>query len=346
MAEDGGYRGKALFSLQLAALLLFSAGALQAQQQEGSISGEIRLIGGGFPNGRLEVHLESHGSVVNVTYCDEEGLFSFTDLLPNTYSVVIQAQGYQPVSQTVAVNPELVQSTFVHVILRPIAAANVRASPNDFIEENEDVVSATQLSKKYPPEVRKEFEAGKKAEAKDDTTAAIEHYQAALKLAPDFYQAHNNLGGLYIKKGEFIPAEKELRRALELNSKSAEAEFNLGNVLYLTGRDAEAKNILQDGLSHSPASAMGRYFLGCVLIHLKEFDPAEDQLKSAQQLDPRMPQVPIALATLYLQTGRRSDALHTFEEFLRQFPNDPLAPKVRDAVKKLSQDPLSGTPPS
>jgi tetratricopeptide (TPR) repeat protein len=122
-----------------------------------------------------------------------------------------------------------------------------------------------------------------------------------------------------------------------LNPKSAEAEFNLGNVLYLTGRDAEAKNILEDGLSHSPGSAMGRYFLGCVLTHLKEFGPAEEQLKSAQQLDPKMSNVPIALAMLYLQSGRRSDALRIFGEFLQQFPNDPLAPKVRDAVKKLSQ---------
>ncbi|HUL14548.1 MAG TPA: tetratricopeptide repeat protein [Terriglobales bacterium] len=329
-----------------AVFLTFFSAVLSAQEVEGNITGEIRLVDGSFPRQQIQVSLDVHGSIADVKYCDSEGRFSFNHLLPNAYVVVINTEGYLPFREDVIVNPTVMGTNYVHVVLRADPNTSAPDGPRRLTGANSDTVSVVDLEAKYPPQVKAEFDAGQKAEAKGDTTAAIEHYRAALKLAPDFYQAHNNLGGLYIKKGELIPAEKELRRALELNPKSAQADFNLGNVLYLTGRDAEAKTALEDGLTHSPASAMGRYFLGCVLTRMKEFGPAEDQLKSARELDPTMSQVQIALAMLFLQTGRRSDALGTFEQFLRQFPNDPLAPKVRDAVKKLSQSQNSGEPHS
>jgi Carboxypeptidase regulatory-like domain len=146
-------------------LLLLSGWALPAQEQEGNITGEIRLVDGSFPNSQVQVSLEAHGSVADVTYSDSEGRFSFNHVLPNAYSVVINAQGYLPFREAVMVNPTVMQTNYVHVVLRADPRAAAPAAPNAGTGENADVVSVADLLAKYPPEVKTEYVAGQKAEA-------------------------------------------------------------------------------------------------------------------------------------------------------------------------------------
>jgi tetratricopeptide (TPR) repeat protein len=318
-------------------LLLTSAGTLFAQQQQGNIAGEIRLVDGTFPSERLRVTLEAHGIVVGDSYSDSEGGFSFIDLLPNLYTLVIEAERYQPVRLMVAINPSTAQTNVLRVILRPALTEKRNSVPDGPIAMNPDIVNVTEMAKKFPPRVIKEFEAGMKAEQHGDMNTAVVHYQAAIQQAPDFYPAHNSLGIRNLQKGDFKVAEEEFRRVLELNANSAQAYINLGNVLYVTRRNEEAKQALEAGLHLFPSSVMGHYLNGSVLARLGEFKAAEEQLKTARELDPKMPQVPITLATLYLQTGREHEAAAMFQAFLKEFPKDPMVPKVRAALGKMTQ---------
>jgi Flp pilus assembly protein TadD len=323
--------------LRVAFLLTLSCGALCAQQQVGNIMGQIRLQDGTFPTERLQVNLEAHGAVAGITFCDYEGKFVFGDLGSNLYNVVIESEGYQPVRLQVNVNPTITQVNMVHVVLRPKPEEKSRGAPDGRRGGNPDTVDITELAKKFPAAVVKEFEAGVKAEQHGDMNSAVIHYQAAIQQAPDFYPAHNSLGIRNLQKGDFRAAEEGFRRVLELNANNAQAYINLGNVLYLTRRNEEAKQALEAGLHLFPSSAMGHYLNGSVLARLGESKAAEEQLKAARELDPKMPQVPITLATLYLQTGREQEAAAMFQAFLKEFPKDPMVPKVRAALAKMAQ---------
>lgn len=337
---DGGTRTcRISLAFRLFVLLVATAGALQGQVQVGNIAGQIRLQDGSFPTERLQVTLEAHGSVAAIAYCDYEGHFTFGDLLGNVYNVVIESDEYQPVRLQVNVNPSILQINMVHVVLRPKPDEKPRGAPDGASGGNPDTVDVAELAKKFPSAVIKEFDAGRKAEQHGETDAAVRHYQAAILEAPDFYPAHNSLGVRALQKGDLKVAEQEFRRVLALNSKSAQACFNLGNVLYLTHRNEEAQQTLDAGLHLSPFSAMGHYLQGSVLVRLGDLKSAEEQLKTARELNPKMQQVPISLATLYLQTGREHEAAAMFETFLKEFPKDPMAPKVRAALSKMAQSP-------
>jgi Flp pilus assembly protein TadD len=341
MGDDEARRRKGSFSLRMAVLLLLSTGAMRGQEQQGNIAGQIRVVDGSFPSEQIRVTLEARGGVADVAYADFEGRFGFRNLLPNAYWVVIETEGYQTVRLQVVVNPSTAQTNIIHVVLRPKPDEKSRGAPEGVAGTNPDIVDVAELKKKFPPGVIKEFEAGKKAEQHGDLETATTHYLVAIREAPDFYPAHNNLGVRHLRKGELKAAEFEFRRVIELNANGAQAYFNLGNVLYITKQHEEAKQTLEAGLRLAPTSAMGHYLNGSVLARLGEFKAAEAQLKTARELDPKMPQVPITLATLYLQTGRDHEAAAMFQAFLKEFPKDPMVPKVRAALAKMTQ---SATP--
>jgi tetratricopeptide (TPR) repeat protein len=339
MINGGARAGRTVLALRLMALLLFSSRALHAQQQPGTLTGEIRLQDGTFPKERLQVNLETHGSVVGVTYCDYEGHFGFSDLLPNFYNVVIESDGYQPVRQQVNINPSFSQINIVRIVLRPKEAERAPSAPDEAGGANPDMINVAELAKKFSPAVIRNFKDGMKAEQRGQMAAAVRLYEAALREAPDFYPAINNLGIRHLQTGNVKAAEAEFRRVIELNQNGAQAYFNLGNVLFMSHRNDEAKQTLEAGLRLSPSNAMGHYLSGSVLTQLGDYKAAEEQLKTARELNPRMPQVPISLATLYLQSGREHEAAAMFEAFLKQFPRDPMVPKVRAALNKMAQTP-------
>ena len=341
MGGDRALSRRVSHGLRLLVLLLLCCGALRAQEQQGNIIGQIRLVNGSSPDERIHVSLEGRGAVVDETYSDYEGGFGFHQLLPNAYTVVIGAEGYQPVRLQVIVNPTTTPTSFVHVVLYPKPEEKSRGAPDGLAGTNPDIVDIAELAKKFPAAVIKEFQAGKKAEQHGEMDAAVRLYESALREAPDFYPAHNSLGIRNLQKGDLKAAEEEFRRVLELNANSAQAYINLGNVLYVTRRNEEAKQAIEAGLQLFPSSAMGHYLIGSVQARLGEVKAAEEQLKTARALNPKMPQVPITLATLYLQTGREQEAAAMFESFLKEFPKDPMVPKVRAALAKMMQ---SATP--
>jgi len=73
---------------------------------------------------------------------------------------------------------------------------------------------------------------------KPDSAAA--HLREALRIRPDYPQAHCAMGNLLAQQGKLEDAGRRYRDALRLKSDYPEARNNLGNVLRLQGRTEEA----------------------------------------------------------------------------------------------------------
>jgi len=65
---------------------------------------------------------------------------------------------------------------------------------------------------------------------------AIEHYQTAITLQPDYAEAYNNLGAAFQEQGRLTEAISSFQQALSLNADYASAHNNLGNAFLVQGK--------------------------------------------------------------------------------------------------------------
>lgn len=69
---------------------------------------------------------------------------------------------------------------------------------------------------------------------------ALANYIEAARLNPDFAEAHNNLGNIFLKRERLEEAQNSYERALTINSGLIQAHFNLGLVLKKRGMLTQA----------------------------------------------------------------------------------------------------------
>src|SRR5258708_4603433 len=241
--------------------------SFRAQQTNDAITivGQLRVTRLGPPPIRVLVKLERSGAQVGETYSDAEGKFSFEDVPPNLYRIVVRQEGYRAVDEAVSINGSVQHSVYVRVELVP---EDKTGNPSQATMNggNPSLVDESALADKISKQAKKEDEKGRKAEREGKPQEAIGHYQKALAIAPTMYFARNNLGSQYVEKQRFAEAETEFRKVISENPADANAYFNLANVYLLTSRLNEASDSIEDGLKRQPQSAFGELLMGSVLI--------------------------------------------------------------------------------
>jgi type IV pilus assembly protein PilF len=314
------------------ALFLFPI-MLRAQVSGGSIVGQVKVSPGTDLPTPILISLESRGAVVNTVYTDGEGRFGFNGLPGNIYHIKIDDEAYFPASETVSIDPETSAVRMVNIFLNP---RNPEKSDSRAVTGgNPHLTSSAELKKLFPREAMKEFDAGVRADNHHKPDDAIQHYERALHIAPDFYPACNNLGTAYLNKGSYAAAEVQFRHAISLNANDAAAYFNLGNLHYLTHHYDEGLNWVNQGLNKEPSSAFGHFLKGSLVSASGDSPQAEKELQRSLELDPKLAKAHLALVNLYLRQKRHKEAVDELQAFLKILPNDPLAPKVREVLKRL-----------
>lgn len=104
---------------------------------------------------------------------------------------------------------------------------------------------------------------------------AFAFMQKAVSLDDSSSEAHVWLAnGLYSIKWDYAGAEKEFRRAIELNPKDADAHFFLSDLYICTKRSKEWKQEMDIALELDPLNEFKQSFYGWHLNYLKRYDEA------------------------------------------------------------------------
>jgi tetratricopeptide (TPR) repeat protein len=154
---------------------------------------------------------------------------------------------------------------------------------------------------------------------------AIEQFEQALRIKPDYAQAHNNWGDALFQTGHLPEAIKQYEQALEIDPDYAVAHYNLGSALQQTGPLSEAIGQFEQALQMNPNNAAAHNSLGRALSQTGHGPEAVEQLKLALQIDPDFADARFNWANTLLMSGLVPEAIEQYEQALRLKPDLALA---------------------
>ena len=159
---------------------------------------------------------------------------------------------------------------------------------------------------------------------------AIEHFNRAIEVDPEFAPAYSGLADAYLVGGAYgaIPTREALTlgksaaaRALELDDKLASAHYALATAYTWYDWDwAHAEKEFQLGLALNPNDALGRNWHAGYLSVLGRHDEAIEEEERAYELDPLSLIFKANLARSYYWGRRYDEAIAQAKETLRLDP--------------------------
>ena len=146
-------------------------------------------------------------------------------------------------------------------------------------------------------------------------SAARSAIENALRIDPNLASAHREMAWI-LWRGEwnFRAADREFRRALELNPGEAQTHEQYSLYLKSEGKYEDALREIDRCLELSPLESISHANAGTVLGLLGRYDASISQFGRGIQLDPRDPYVRERMGAVLLWQGQTAQAIDQFEK--------------------------------
>jgi tetratricopeptide (TPR) repeat protein len=157
---------------------------------------------------------------------------------------------------------------------------------------------------------------------KDRFSDAMNQFEQALLINPDYALAHNNLGTALADTGRLPEAMDQFEEALRIDPNYAGARNNLGLALLNTGRMSQAMEQFERTLRIKPDYAEAYCNLGNALLQAGRLPEAKEQYLQALKINPDNAEAHTNLGNVLFQTGRLAEAMEQYRQVLRTKPDD------------------------
>ena len=264
-----------------------------------------------------------------------DGRFQFSKVTPGIYYIVVRPNNteFRPTERRV----ELIETARVgsnsatervDIVLEPI----VRRT---------DLPAAVIFAQEVPDAAKAKFEHALDEINKKKTELAIKDLTDALAIFPDYFQASQQLGLLYVEAERYQLSIPPLVKAIEVNPKAGSAYVALGIASLKLGRADLALDALQRAQPFEDKSFRMHFYLGLALLELNRLDEAEVALRESYRLGgaSKAGSAHLYLASIQNKRGRKSEAIAELEAYLRDNPKAANAPSVKEAIAKLKGQP-------
>lgn len=157
-------------------------------------------------------------------------------------------------------------------------------------------------------------------------------------------------GNAAFARGQYVQAEIDYRKALDLFPNGTDASFNLGNALFKQGRYDQAVNRFEAGIStdNPPfVNAQTFYNLGTTHLAREDYSAAIEAFKESLRIDPNQEDVRhnLAIAVKRLQEQEQQDADEDQQKD-QQSSQQEQQEQQEEETEDPAEDSPEDTPPS
>jgi tetratricopeptide (TPR) repeat protein len=158
-------------------------------------------------------------------------------------------------------------------------------------------------------------------------------YQAALTIQSISMEAHSGYGALLLREGRTNEALREFARVVELRPEYADGHYDLGRVLAAAGRRDQALAEFAEAIRLQPDNAEAHHSLGVALAGRGRLNEALVEFGAEAKLKPGDASVHNYLGMLLASVGRLDEAVAQYSEALRIRPDFDAARKGLEATE-------------
>jgi len=236
-------------------------------------------------------------------------------------------------------------------------------STSDPKSEERAPASAAASAQDVPKAARDTLDRALKMSQAGRTVVALALMQEAVKIYPDFFDAHLALANALIKAGRLDEAIAELDQARRIDQNDHRPYQGFGIVLILQGKYPLAAAVFAEAFRLNPSEPYLLLMRGVALVktatgidpsksetaaadrkHL--LDEAEQALTKAYNLsDKKLVEAHLYLASLYDKRGEYGRAADELERYLLMSPGIKNADEIHNIIQNLRKQASAGQSP-
>lgn len=324
--------------LPLLLLLLLTYSATVFAQGANILEGKVITPSGTQPTTPVRVKLTFNGRPIHETFTDLSGRFSFPGLARGMYQLTAEGDGMN--FETTMVYAEVSafgaapQSFTQDIQLRPIAHKPAQPA---------GVVNA--FSQEVPEAAQQALASGLKFVEAGKIEAAVEKMHEAIKIFPEYFDAHLQLGNVFLKADQLKEAIAELDLARQINPNDERTYQSFGLLLMKQKNFAVAVAVFAEAARLNPSNPMNHVMRATALIHqaaastddrtylLSRAEAAITQAASAS--DNKSKPDSMTLALFYELKDQPERAAAELETYVQKNPQLKNSAAIQGEIKRL-----------
>lgn len=258
----------------------------------------------------------------------------FDDLAAgNTYSLDIEAKGYQSVHQTITLADISGVSQSVIVYMKPVDENLVFHAPSGQFA--------------LTPHAQREVQSGLKDFQSRKFPSGEKHLAKALQSDPGNPYVNYVAGLGYLLNQQLALAQPYLEKSVSIDARQVPALIALGNLQFQKSDYAGAIRVLTRAVELDPSSWKSHWILADCYLHEQNFQAAREHATKALEFGKgEAQQVQLLLGEALAGLGDRQGARAAVETFLAANPHYPTASSIKSWLAALDTPPPAPAAPS